>query len=110
MTTPIFTTTQEGNICRTLIVDTSGRGKSRLLEVEAQRLGVACEELLRRMEPTEEQQERQRMRQQEENRAEGQRLNTVREAFADIIGVALSRGFNDTEVRGIRGTEQASCS
>lgn len=81
MTTPIFTTSQDGDTYRTMIIGTSGQGKSALLQAEARRLGITYEELLQRMEPTEEQKEQRRMRQEEEDRAEDQRLNAVREAF-----------------------------
>lgn len=81
MTTPIFTTIKDGDTYHTMILGTSGQGKSVLLQAEALRLGITSEELLQRMEPTEEQKEQHRMRQQEEDRAEDQRLNAVREAF-----------------------------
>jgi len=81
MTTPIFDTTQEGNTHHTMVIGTSGQGKSVLLQAEATRLGITYEELLQRMEPTVEQKERQRMRQDEKRQAEAQRLSAVREAF-----------------------------
>lgn len=81
MTSPIVSTVHEGGNYHTMILGTSGQGKSVLLQAEAPRLGITYEELLQRMEPTEEQKEQQRMRQEEEDRAENQRLNAVREAF-----------------------------
>ena len=81
MTSPIFTTVHEGDIYHTMTLGTSGQGKSVLLQAEALRLGITYEELLQRLEPTEEQKEEQRMRQEEENRVEDQRLKAVREAF-----------------------------
>lgn len=63
-----------------LVIGTSGQGKSALLQAEARRLGITYEELLQRLEPSEEQKE-QRMRQEKEDSAENQRLTAVREAF-----------------------------
>jgi len=81
MTTPIFITNKNGNTYHKMIIGTSRQGKSALLQSEARRLGITYEELLQRMEPTEEQKEQQRMRQAEEDRAEEQRLKAVRIAF-----------------------------
>ena len=79
MTTPIFI--QNGDTYHTMIVGTSGKGKSVLLQAEALRLGISYDELLRRMELKPEQKERERMRQVDEDRVEEERLNAVREAF-----------------------------
>lgn len=65
----------------TMIFGTSGQGKSGLLQAEALRLGIPYEELLRRMEPTPEQREQERMLQEEAQQAQAKRLNAVREAF-----------------------------
>jgi hypothetical protein len=81
MTIQIFTTAHEGGTYHTVILGTSGQGRSVLLQAEARRLGMTYEELLQRLEPSEEQKERQRMRQEEDDRAEDQRLNAVREAY-----------------------------
>lgn len=64
-----------------MIFGTTARGKSVLLQAEALRLGITYEELLQRLEPTEEQKEQQRMCQEEETRTEEHRLKAVREAF-----------------------------
>lgn len=81
MSMPIFTTAHEGGTYHTIILGPSGQGKSVLLQAEARRLGITYEELLQRLEPSEEQTEQQRMRREEEDRAENQRLTAVREAF-----------------------------
>jgi hypothetical protein len=81
MTTPIFTTIEDGDTYHTMILGTSGQGKSVLLQAEARRLGITYEELLQRMEPTEGQKEQQRIHQEAVDQAEEQRLNAVREAF-----------------------------
>lgn len=77
----IFTIAHEGGSHHSMILGTSGQGKSSLLRAEAQRLDISYEELLHRLEPTEEQKEKQRMRKEEEDLAENQRLNAVCEAF-----------------------------
>lgn len=64
-----------------LVVGTSSKGKSSLLEAEAKRLGIPYEELLQRANPTSEKLERDRMRKEEERRMEEQRLMAVRVAF-----------------------------
>ena len=71
----------EGEVGHTMILGTSGQGKSGLLQAEAMRLGIPYDELMRRMEPTPEQEEQARMRQDEEQQAGEERLNAVREAF-----------------------------
>lgn len=81
MTTPIAITLGAGEGHHTMIIGTTGQGKSVLLQAEATRLGITYEELLERMEPTAEQKERERMQQEQEDRAEEARLNAVKEAF-----------------------------
>ncbi len=81
MTTPIAITLGAGEVYHTMIIGTSGQGKSVLLQAEAKRLGITYEELLARMEPTAEQKERERMQQEQEDRAENARLNAVKETF-----------------------------
>lgn len=61
-----------------IIFGQSGQGESVLLQAEARRLGLTYKELIQRMEATA---EKQSMRKEEEDRAEEQRLNAVREAF-----------------------------
>ena len=81
MTTQILTSGKDSDSFHTLVIGSSGQGKSVFLQAEARRLGITYEELLQRMEPTQEQKEQQRMRKEEEDRAEAQRLNAVREAY-----------------------------
>ena len=70
MTSPIFPTIHEGGTYHTMILGTSGQGKSVLLQAEALRLGITYQiKAFFMMLP------------------------------ADIIGSALSWGFSDTEVR-----------
>ncbi|ANN80848.1 hypothetical protein BAU07_26360 (plasmid) [Bordetella flabilis] len=64
-----------------MIIGPTGKGRSQLLQAEADRLGISYEELERRLEPTPEQKERARMRQEEEDRRDAQRLDAVRKAY-----------------------------
>ena len=70
-----------GKVEHFLILGSTRKGRSRLMESEANRLGIPYEELERRLEPTEEQKERARMRQEERDRHEAQRLDAVRRAY-----------------------------
>lgn len=81
MTNQVFFTAHVNDVHHTMVIGTAGLGKSFRLEAEARQLGITYEELLQRLEPTEEQKEQQRMRQEKEDRAEDQRLKAVREAF-----------------------------
>ena len=81
MTSSNFTAAKMTIPVHTMMLGPSGQGKSVLLQAAARRLGISCEELLKQKEPTEEQKERETMRQEEEDRADDQRLNAVREAF-----------------------------
>lgn len=60
MTQPMFTTVQDDDGIHHWMILGSGQGKSVPLQAEAMRLGITYEELLQRMEPTEEQKEQQR--------------------------------------------------
>lgn len=81
MTKRFFTSVQDGNTSHMLMLGTSREGKSTLLQVEAVRLGITYEELLQRLEPTEDQKKGKKMRQEEADLAEEHRLSAVREAF-----------------------------
>jgi ABC-type dipeptide/oligopeptide/nickel transport system ATPase component len=76
---PILTLSGDGS--QTMVIGTSGQGKSVLLQAEALRLGIPYDEMLLRMEPTPEQKERERMRQKEAHQAEAKRVSAVQEAF-----------------------------
>jgi len=73
----------DGKTEHIMILGSSGKGRSRMLEAEANRLGISYEELERRLEPTPEQKEKARMRQEERDRHEAQRLDAVRLAYWD---------------------------
>jgi hypothetical protein len=64
-----------------LILGSTRAGKSPLLEAEAKRRGISYEELLRQMEPTEEQKEQARKMTEARKQKELVRLNAVREAY-----------------------------
>ncbi|MDK0999521.1 hypothetical protein ACO2TQ_40020 [Burkholderia sp. OKR4-1] len=73
----------EGDIGHSVILGSTRRGKSALLQAEAYRLGISYEELERRLEPTAEQTEITRMKQEEKDRREAARLDAVRKAYWD---------------------------
>lgn len=77
---PQFITSDSGHH-HMMILGTSGRGRSLLLQAEADRLGISYDELLKRMEPTPEQKEQARMRGEEKKQRDNARLNAVREAY-----------------------------
>ena len=65
----------------TMILGTSARGKSTLLQAEALRLGITYDELLKRLEPTEEQKQKEAAMTKELKRKEDNRLQAVRDAY-----------------------------
>ncbi|VVE52804.1 hypothetical protein [Pandoraea terrigena] len=67
----------------TLLLAPMRKGKSVLVQAEADRLGIPYEEMKRRLEPTPEQQARARMRQEERDCREAVRLDAVRKAYWD---------------------------
>lgn len=72
-----------GNTQHLMIIGSTRKGKSLLLQAEANRLGISYEELERRLEPTAEQEEQMRMREEAEERKEEERLQAVRQAVWD---------------------------
>jgi hypothetical protein len=64
-----------------LVLGTTRKGKSTLVQAEADRLGISYEEMERRLEPTDEQKERARVKQEERDRREAVRLDAVRAAY-----------------------------
>lgn len=90
----VFIATAKDGTQHTLILGATRRGKSRLLQTEAARLGISYEELERRLEPTDEQKEQMHMREEAEERKEEQRLQAVRQAVWDAWSddeIAFSR-------------------
>lgn len=67
----------------TLILAPTRRGKSSILEAEAKRLGITLGELEERLQPTVEEKEKVRIRQEEEDRRDALRLDAVRQAYWD---------------------------
>jgi hypothetical protein len=63
------------------IVGTTGRGKSSLLQAEADRLGISYDDLLRRMEPSPEQKEMEQTQWREAQQKQAIRLAAVCEAY-----------------------------
>lgn len=80
---PLHASMLDGKTEHIMILGSSGKGRSRMLEAEASRLGISYEELEHRLEPTPEQKEKARMRQEERDRHEAQRLDAVRRAYWD---------------------------
>lgn len=66
-----------------MVMGITGKGRNPMLQAEADRLGISYEELERRLEPTDEQKERARIREQSKERKEEQRLQVVRQAIWD---------------------------
>lgn len=64
-----------------VIIGTTRKGKSVILAAEAARLGITYDELLKRMEPTPEQREKERILQEERKQREIARLTAVCEAY-----------------------------
>jgi len=95
-----------------MILGSSGKGRSRMLEAEANRLGISYEEMERRLEPTPEQQEKARMRQEERDRHEAQRLDAVRRAYwdntdkSDLALCVLSDALRAAEIVRVPNIEQ----
>lgn len=67
----------------TMLLAPTRKGRSMLLQAEADRIGISYEELERRLEPTQEQKEQARMRQEEQDRRDAARLDAVRKAYWD---------------------------
>lgn len=63
------------------IVGSSGKGRSRRLEAEAERLGISLEELERRLEPSEEQKATHRQAAESARQRDAVRLQAVRDAW-----------------------------
>lgn len=80
MTTPIFFTSQDIKH-HTMIIGSSSRGKSVRLQAEAMRLGISYEELLRRLEPSEESKLQMKEREEVAGRVEAARMQAVRDAY-----------------------------
>lgn len=80
-TKPIFYNMGGSLNAHTIVVGTTGKGKSLLLEEEAKRLGITYDELLKQMEPTEEQ--KAMIEANKQKRAEEQRVkeSTIRNAI-----------------------------
>lgn len=73
---------QKGDSCHhTLLLGQTRRGKSAVIEAEALRRGISCEELLKELEPTEAQKEATRVREQAEQERVAHRLAAIREAY-----------------------------
>lgn len=71
---------QSGHV---LLLSTTRKGKSMLVQSEAKRLGISYEEMERRLEPTVERKEKARMKRQEQDRREAVRLDAVYKAYWD---------------------------
>jgi len=63
------------------VIGTSTRGRSRLLEQQAESLGISYDELLKKLEPTDEQKERMMVEQDRRKQADANRLKAVAEAY-----------------------------
>lgn len=77
----------------TMILGTTGRGRSVILEQEAARRGIGVDELMRELEPTEEQKEASRKVEEEQKQREATRLQAVRDAYwaaSDIDGLEFA--------------------
>lgn len=79
--TPLFMLPQGDGQFHTLIIGTSGRGKSVLLEEEALRRGISYDELLAEMDPSAETKARWAEERQATANAEARRLHAVCEAL-----------------------------
>ena len=76
-----------------MIIGTTARGKSSLLQAEALRLGITYDELLKRMEPTEEQKQKEAAMTRELKQKEENRLQAVRDAYwsaTDVDGLEFA--------------------
>ncbi|OAD16452.1 hypothetical protein [Achromobacter insolitus] len=85
MNTPIWTTGGNGEdrSQHFMIIGSTGKGRSSLLQAEADRRGISYEELEHCLEPTKEQKEQMRMREEAEQQEEELRLQAVRQAIWD---------------------------
>lgn len=84
----------DGNTKHLMIIGSTRKGKSMLLQAEANRLGISYDELERRLEPSVEQKEQMRLREEAEERKEEERLQAIRQAVWDAWsddGSAFSR-------------------
>lgn len=96
VSTPIWKAGGNGSDSLThyMIMGPTVRGKSLLLQAEADRLGISYEEVERRLEPTNEQRDQMRVREEGEERKEERRLQAVRQAIWDAWSdddIAFSR-------------------
>jgi hypothetical protein len=66
-----------------LVLGTTRKGTNKLLQTEADRLGISYEDMERQLEPTAEQKEKARMKQVERERREAVRLDALRKAYWD---------------------------
>lgn len=80
MTTPMFLISPD-NKNHTMIIGSSGSGKSVLLQAEAMRLGISYEELMRRLEPSEEATRKMKEREDDATRVAAARMQAVRDAY-----------------------------
>lgn len=109
---PLHASMLDGKTEHVMILGSTAKGRSRLLEAEANRLGISYEELELRLEPTPEQKEKARMRQEERNRHEAQRLDAVRLAYWDNTDKSdsdlyvLSDALSVAEIAGEPSIEQ----
>lgn len=71
----------EGDVQHFMILGHTGRGKSAVLQAEALRRGVSYAELLKELEPTEEQKEGARMQEQVEETRKAKRLAAICESY-----------------------------
>lgn len=73
----------ESQLGHVLMLGPTRKGKSILVQTEANRLGIPYEELERRLEPTAQQKEKARMKQEEKDRREASRLDALRKVYWD---------------------------
>jgi len=92
-----------GETHHVMILAPTRRGKSTLLQLEAARLGISYEELLKRLEPSAEEKERARVREEEAELREGARLDALRQVLWDTKDDDLEGILNDVlSVSGVR--------
>lgn len=65
----------------TMVLGTTGKGRSKIIDDEADRLGISVEELERRLAPSPEALERQRILQEEQQRRAQRRLSAMKQAY-----------------------------
>lgn len=78
---PIFLTPHDGDVLHTMVVGTTQSGKSGYLQAYADRLGISYDELLKSMDPTEEQKAAAMALQEQRRKRAETRINAVREAY-----------------------------